>query len=161
MRGGPTGYWWSIPHWKKTPKIHQFIRSWSNAFLLPSRANLHAIRSGWWAELYSASRFVRWWRWYRWYFVLTEWRNQVDTTFVTSQNVWKVSMYNSKIKSGSIARTKAEQRKSSNCRKFPVLMLCFQLWRSNSPCVPRFLTPLRCPSGCLGSICMRCLTGFV
>lgn len=35
----------------KSPKIHQSIRSWSNAFLLPSRANLHAIRSGWWAEL--------------------------------------------------------------------------------------------------------------
>ena len=30
--------------------VHQSIRSWSNAFLLPSRANLHAIRSGWWAE---------------------------------------------------------------------------------------------------------------
>ena len=26
--------------------VHQSIRSWSNAFLLPSRANLHAIRSG-------------------------------------------------------------------------------------------------------------------
>ena len=34
----------------KSLKIHQSIRSWSNAFLLPSRANLHAIRSGFWAE---------------------------------------------------------------------------------------------------------------